>query len=66
MIYIYKYYRNQSPCEEFYENLESALYTACIDYLESLRVPTAEVPLDAESAGGCGQRLLLACPDDAR
>lgn len=40
-MYIYKHRRDETPCEEHYESLEAALYTACVDYLESLAVPTA-------------------------
>lgn len=49
-MYIYKYYRNQSPCEERYKSLEAALYTACVDYLESLAVPTAIVDEAGDTA----------------
>ena len=49
-MYIYTSYRNQSPCEERHESLEAALYTACVDYLESLAVPTAIVDEAGETA----------------
>ena len=50
MMYIYKSYRNQSPCVERHESLEAALYTACVDYLESLAIPTAIIDDAGETA----------------
>jgi|GEM_PF-4270695 len=40
-MYIYKYERDLTPCEERHKSLEAALYTACVDYLECLAIPTA-------------------------